>query len=76
MNDTNAIETVAAKRLISYTRKKPKASDSAEGIARWWLKMPLEEVLPALEALVKQGMWEKLKRNDHVIYRPINKSNP
>ncbi len=75
MNDTDAIETVAVKRLISYTRKKPRASDTAEGIAQWWLKMPLEEVLPALEALVKQGMWEKLKRNDRVLYRPINNSD-
>ncbi len=58
-----------AKKLIFFTDKNPKACDTAEGIATWWLKMPLEKVLPTLEALVELGNFEKLERRDCVVYR-------
>jgi hypothetical protein len=71
MKTTSAVNTKAIERLNSYVQRNPKASDTAEGIAKWWVQMPLEMVLPALEALVELGIWEKLRRDDHVIYRPI-----
>jgi hypothetical protein len=71
MKTTSAINTKAIERLRTYAERNPKASDTAEGIAKWWVQMPLEVVLPALEALVELGIWEKLRRDDHVIYRPI-----
>jgi hypothetical protein len=58
-------------KLISYARENPRASDTAEGIARWWVKMSLKEVLLALEWLVERGTWEKVRREDAVLYRPV-----
>ena len=37
--------------------------------------MPLEVVLPALESLVELGIWEKIRRDDRVLYRPIHNSD-
>lgn len=62
---------LAAQRLVTYGNENPMASDTAEGIAKWCIKMPVDEVLPALESLVDFGVWEKLLRNDRVIYRPV-----
>ena len=71
MENIKETNDVAAERLISYGYENPRASDTAEGIAKWWIQMPLEEVLPALESLVKLGAWEKLMRDDRVLYRPM-----
>ena len=71
MKTTTGINTEAIEKLSFYVKRNPKASDTAEGIAQWWVRMPLEVVLPALESLVELGIWEKLRRDDHVIYRPI-----
>ena len=68
-----AIKSVVAEKLISYTNENPRASDTSEGIAKWWVKMPLDEVLPVLYSLVEFGLWEKVRREDHVLYRPIRK---
>lgn len=72
MKNTTGNRSLAANKLISYGNENPKASDTAEAIAKWWIKMPFEEVLPALETLVEFGIWEKLKRDDRVLYRPIH----
>ena len=74
MKKTTGLKPGVAEKLDSYANENPRASDSAEGIAKWWLKMPLEEVLPALEVLVEKGLWEKLRRDDRVLYSPIRKS--
>ena len=66
-----AVKSLVAQKLISYGIENPRASDTAEGIARWWIGMPLEEVLPVLESLVELGIWEKVGRDDRVLYRPI-----
>jgi hypothetical protein len=55
--------------LVDFFRRNPNASDTVDGIARWWLQTPVERVEPALEALVKVGVVEKLERADAVIYR-------
>ena len=72
MEDAVIIKSVAVKKLVSYGEKHPKASDTAEGIAKWWVNMPLGVVLPALESLVELGLWKKLKRDDQVLYCPVH----
>ena len=71
MKNKKAIESVVAEKLMSYTNENPRAFDTSEGIARWWVKMPLDEVLPVLESLVEIGIWEKIRREDRILYRPI-----
>jgi len=75
MKKTTAIKSLAANKLISYGNENPMASDTAEGIAKWWIRMPLEAVLPALESLVELGIWDKIRRDDRVLYRPIHNSD-
>ncbi len=65
------INSDVTEKLISYTNENPRAVDTSEGIAKWWVKMPLDEVLPALESLVELGLWEKVRREDRVLYCPI-----
>ncbi len=53
-----------ARMILDYLRKNPEASDTLEGISRWWLEYEkidstTEEVAVALEKLIKQG---KVKR--------------
>ena len=74
MEEQNTGNSLVAQKLVSYGKENPMASDTAEGIAKWWIKMPLDEVLPALESLVERGIWEKLRREDRVLYRPIQHS--
>ncbi len=64
MNNTK--ENIA-KMILDYLRKNPEASDTLEGISKWWLEYEkidstTEEVTVALEKLIKEG---KVKR--HVI---------
>lgn len=77
MGMTKAIEVnpAVAEKLISYGQKHPTAFDTAKGIAMWCIRMPLEEVLPALESLVELGKWEKLELYDRVLYRPVLNSH-
>jgi hypothetical protein len=70
MEKQNKIKALAAQRLVSYGNENPMASDTAEGIAKWCVKMPVDAVLPALESLVEFGVWEKLLRDDRILYRP------
>ena len=74
MEKKMAIKSEVAEKLISYTSENPRASDTSEGIAKWWVKMSLDEVLPVLESLVELGLWEKFRRDDHVLYRLIRNS--
>jgi len=55
--------------LLSYLQKYPHAADSAQGIADWWVKKPLNKVLPVLEFLVGRNVMEQLEIEDAVIYR-------
>ncbi len=67
-------EYVICVKLLSYGIENPNASDTAEGIAQWWVKKPLKEVLPVLEALVRVGLWEKIWRDDQVLFSPLQSS--
>jgi hypothetical protein len=58
-------------KLLCYGIENPSASDTAEGIAKWWVKQPVEKVLPVLEALIRLGVWEKISRDDQILYRPL-----
>jgi len=68
------LKTGLIEMLVSYSYENPMASDTAEGIAKWWVKMPLKEVLPALESLVERGIWKKIRLEDRVLYCPIQNS--
>ena len=63
------INNEVAKILCYFAEKNPKACDTAEGIAAWWLKMPVEEILPTLEGLVVLGSFKKVELKDCVMYR-------
>lgn len=58
--------TGIARAILEHLRQHPLAADSAEGVARWWLKPPhdrarLEDVEQALEALVAQGVLRRVQ---------------
>jgi hypothetical protein len=69
-----AIKSGLIEMLVSYSHENPMASDTAEGIAEWWVKEPLKEVLPALESLVEHGIWKKVRLEDRVLYCPVENS--
>lgn len=55
---TEAIE----RQLSAYLIANPEASDTAEGIARWWLRLELvdaEALATALDRLVEHGILER-----------------
>ena len=49
--------------ILEYFRKNPGASDTLEGISRWWLSEKIEatvdEVASAIEDLIVEGIIEK-----------------
>jgi hypothetical protein len=49
MGKTPARKSVITQTRVRSGRENPGASDPAEGIAKWWSKIPLKNVLPALE---------------------------
>ncbi len=58
-----------AQKILSYLKAHPCAADSARGIAGWWVKQPLHNVIPALEFLVGQQLVEKLEIDHGHVYR-------
>ena len=61
--------TSASEKVEHFLKSNPQASDTAEGIARWWVHMPVSIVAQALDHLVNQGIVEKIERDDGIIYR-------
>ena len=64
------------RQLLMYTHEKPNASDSAQGIARWWLDprvcVDLRALGEALEFLVDRGVFaERLAADGRRSYRRI-----
>jgi hypothetical protein len=55
-------------QLLRYAHANPHASDSAEGIARWWLDpkegVDVQVLREALEMLVRQGIFEERVATD------------
>ena len=60
--DDDPRQNALVRALAAYLRDNPFASDTAEGIHRWWLGAygdpPLEEVRDALETMAQLGLVE------------------
>jgi Fe2+ or Zn2+ uptake regulation protein len=67
-------ESNVANQILKYLQTRPQASDTLEGIARWWiqnqrLSESVEVVQQALESLKHDGMIEQQKLPDgRVVY--------
>jgi hypothetical protein len=62
----------AAQRILDYLAKRPNASDTAEGVAQWWLgaeglHAAAHTVQLALDRLVREGLLTAKKRIDGTI---------
>ena len=55
-----------AAEILRYLKSNPDASDTSEGIAKWWLldKYPAAEVAEALDGLVARGQIESVTGKD------------
>lgn len=63
---------VAARNILSYLQKNPDATDTLEGIMKWWLlnTYPMHEVREALAELIAVGLVvERCGKNSYVYYR-------
>lgn len=66
------LKSEVAQNILSYLGKNPDASDTPEGIAKWWLEgaYSLHEVRAALAELVEAGLVaERRAENSNVHYR-------
>ena len=57
-----------AERILHYFRSYPRAMDSVEGIARWWVKADAFSVGQALEELTAMKVVGKRKGISHDLY--------
>jgi hypothetical protein len=67
MNTSPADPNSWVEAIANRFRENPHSSDSAEGIARWWLRVPVSEwprVRRALEILVSEGRLERIVAAD------------
>lgn len=60
--------------VLAYLHEHPRAMDSLEGIAQWWLvrqrvRIGVELVARALADLEDRGLLERLGENAHAMYR-------
>jgi len=61
--------------ILSYLRKNPRAADTLEGIARWWLEKEkidhsIDIVRDALEDLAKDGrVRKKILKDGTIVYQ-------
>jgi hypothetical protein len=63
------VTDVLAQEIMRYFEDHPKASDSVQGIAKWWLKHQRyveaeERVELALDRLVAEGKIQKIRTSD------------
>ena len=64
---------MVAEQIARYLESRPNAVDSLDGIVHWWLlKQKIEEssevVQTAVDALVDEGVVEKIERNGKIFY--------
>jgi hypothetical protein len=57
--------------IMAYYRTHPKASDTSEGIADWWVRKDREVVKQALDLLVKQKLVAASR--DHYYFKGTRK---
>jgi DNA-binding transcriptional regulator PaaX len=74
-DDEDEVQALA-RSLSRYLRDNPQASDTAEGISLWWLRLDWQvhefAVRSALARLVKAGLVEEVKGPDgRVRYRRV-----
>jgi len=59
--------------ILNYLQKNPKAGDTLEGIARWWLEferieVSVDKVQDALDSLLEEGKVRMRKARDGTIF--------
>ncbi len=67
-------ERALCEELLSYLREHPRAMDSLEGIAEWWLprhqiRVGVERIVRALEVLTEAGQVEQVPEGERTLYR-------
>lgn len=72
----NFTTAAIVRQLLMYTHANPNASDSAQGIARWWLDprvgVDLQALAQALDFLIERGVFaERLGTDGRRSYRRI-----
>lgn len=72
----NLTTPALVRQLLMYTHANPNASDSAQGIARWWLDpsegVNLQALDKALDLLVSRGVFaERIAADGRRSYRRI-----
>lgn len=61
-----------ARDILRYIEKNPEATDTAEGITKWWLadKYSVSEVAEALSELVEEGaVSQRPGKNSQTVYK-------
>ena len=69
-----------AEKIMNYLQKHPGAGDTLEGITRWWLdheriELSTDNVIEAIELLIKRNVLKREKYSTTYIYRLKNKNN-
>jgi hypothetical protein len=70
-------ETDISEEILEYLRTHPKASDTLEGIAEWWLlnqkiKFGIERVRAAIYVLLEEGSVIEIKGKDSTVRYRLN----
>lgn len=68
---------VIADTIVRYLAARPEAVETVEGVAKWWLQLPLDEnsvesVRQALDYLEQRGCVVKIMRATTILYRKGN----
>jgi hypothetical protein len=67
-------EDAVCRELLSYLREHPRAMDTLEGIAGWWIprhqiRIGVEIVAHALDTLTRGGLVERVPHGGRMLYR-------
>ncbi len=71
--DTHLHEEELADAVLDYLSENPRASDTLEGIAEWWImrqriRAEIETLAKVLRRLTKTGRLEKIGKGDRALY--------
>ena len=58
-----------AQKILDYFAQNPRAMDTTEGIAQWWVKSRIENVVEALELLIKGKLVRVIRIEGGTYYR-------